>query len=233
MARFPIDEVVEEVQRICSDVTGSEAEFFTPEICKRYLIKGYNRVMPMAPNDWQDGDTLINMPFDLPAETGDAPTGANFAHKPLPSVLLDLRGIAAFEPRAQIRLMHDYNDFGLAKSRMNSPTPNLLHMIFMRQGSNLHYWYRPSVMVRTSISFVRNAIDPDLNGGYFVCSERALPIVESWTAARGKWDGMKPDEARVLNQQYMEDISMAFQLERRKKIQDPYTSEATERKLGA
>lgn len=232
MARFPIADVTEEVQRYCNEVLGSAAEFITPEWAARNLMIAYNRVMAVAPNDWQDGDTLANELFTFEHQrTANEAVGAE-PKKALPTTLLELRGFTVQNARAQLRLMHDIQEFGRAKALMFMPVATVLHLIVIRQGDNVHYWYNPSVNVYGSISFVKKAVDPSADG-YFLCSERALPLVVACAAARGKWGNQKPADAQALNTQYMNDLGFAFQLERRKAISDPYTSEAAERRMGA
>lgn len=233
MARIPITDAIEDLQRFLNEVLGSEAEFVTPELAVRNLMMAYRRVAPMAPNDWQDGDTLANQPFALPHALNVQGFSSGVPWKALPSDLLELRGIVLSTGRSQMRLMHDINEFNRAKSLMTAPVSGLLHLIAIRQGDNLHYWYNPSTDVWANISYVRDITEPNLSGGVFLCSQRMLPLVISCAAARGKWGEMKPQEAQLLNNQFLEDIAMAFQLERRKKTNDPYTSAATEQRLGA
>ena len=223
MAKYETIKFVEDVQRLASEVLGSDASWLTEDVTVQSGLIVLNDLLPQLPNSWQDNDSLINTGFAFTAKE-------DIVGLPSSPRCLDLRGVSLNTPRSRFRMFYDYSEYGHAKSQMSKTYRGVESMIAIQQGDWLLFHPQSEVVRYGRISFVAEVPEPDSVGGFILCPRRAYRLALWMTAANAKIADLEPEQAQMLLQRADMEFSRAIQLQDMKEKRDPFVRRAQEQK---
>jgi hypothetical protein len=220
--RIAVAEIRDDVAGYLQEVLSSIPQYIGDTEIKRAVMASTDEVTPLLPNSWHDNESkkvvglIIEPPTVAPANLA---AGTNL----LPTDCLEVGDFDLNEVNQRAFTVYSKADFAARKARMGRlPVPGLFEMVFYQEGRNLRYWYLPTTTKTVEMSYIPRCADPANNGGYFLIAERARPLIVSHAAATLKLKDLKPEDYKVLWENFYAKFQLAVSMQYQKIMNDPF-----------
>jgi hypothetical protein len=189
-----------------------------------------DEIHPLLPNGWHDKESrkTETLTFDLdvavPVHAGPLWAG----RYPLPSDCLEVGEFDLNEVNQRAFTVYSKADFAARKARMGRlPVPGLFEMVFFQEQRNLRFWYIPTGVKHVEMTYIPRTVnnstaDPATNGGYFLMAERARPLIVAHAVATLKLKDLKPEDYKVLWENFYTKFTLAVTMQYQKIMNDPF-----------
>jgi len=220
--RIAVAEIRDDVAGYLQEVLSSIPQYIGDTEIKRAVMASTDEVTPLLPNSWHDNESkkVVGLMIEPPTV---ASTNLVAGTKPLPTDCLEVGEFDLNEINQRAFTVYSKADFAARKARMGRlPVPGLFEMVFYQEGRNLRFWYIPTTDRTVEMSYIPRCADPANNGGYFLIAERARPLIVAHAAATLKLKDLKPEDYKVLWDNFYQKWALAVTMQAQRIANDPF-----------